>query len=57
MAQSFIGGEIEALVVRMAEENWDWGQRRIQSGLSNLQHKPRPKAKVKLCLCENYARA
>src|ERR1700688_1459687 len=29
-------GEIEALVVRMAEENRDWGYRRIQGALSNL---------------------
>jgi putative transposase len=28
--------EIEALVVRMAEENRDWGYRRIQGALSNL---------------------
>ncbi len=32
------GGEIEALVVRMAEENRDWGYRRIQGALSNLGH-------------------
>jgi putative transposase len=32
-------GEIEALVVRMAEENRDWGYRRIQGALSNLGHK------------------
>jgi putative transposase len=32
------GGEIEALVVRMAEENRDWGYRRIQGALSNLEH-------------------
>jgi putative transposase len=31
-------GEIEALVVRMAEENRDWGYRRIQGALSNLRH-------------------
>jgi transposase InsO family protein len=31
-------GEIEALVVRMAEENRDWGYRRIQGSLSNLGH-------------------
>ncbi len=30
--------EIEALVVRMAEENHDWGYRRIQGALSNLGH-------------------
>ena len=29
-------GEIEALVLRMAEENRDWGYRRIQGALSNL---------------------
>jgi hypothetical protein len=29
-------GEIETLVVRMAEENRDWGYRRIQGALSNL---------------------
>ena len=29
-------GEIEALVVRMAEENRDWGYRRIEGALSNL---------------------
>ena len=28
--------EIETLVVRMAEENRDWGYRRIQGALSNL---------------------
>jgi putative transposase len=32
-------GEIETLVVRMAEENRDWGYRRIQGALSNLGYK------------------
>ena len=31
--------ELEALVVRMAEENRAWGYRRIQGALSNLKHK------------------
>ena len=31
-------GEIEALVVRMAEENRDWGYRRIEGALSSLVH-------------------
>jgi len=31
-------GEIEALVVRMAEANRDWGYRRIQGALSDLGH-------------------
>jgi len=31
-------GEIEALVTRMAEDNRDWGYRRIQGALSNLGH-------------------
>ena len=31
-------GEIEGLVVRMANENRDWGYRRIQGALSNLGH-------------------
>jgi transposase InsO family protein len=31
-------GEIEALVVRMAEENRDWGYRRIEGALCNLGH-------------------
>jgi len=30
--------EIEALVVRMAEENRDWGYRRIHGALTNLEH-------------------
>jgi len=30
--------ELEALVVRMANENRDWGYRRIQGALSNLGH-------------------
>src|SRR6516164_4924512 len=33
-----IAGEIEALVVRMAQENRDWGYRRIEGALSNLGH-------------------
>ena len=33
-----IGGEVEALVVRMARENRDWGYRRIKGALSNLGH-------------------
>jgi putative transposase len=32
--------EIEAVVVRMAEENRDWGYRRIQGALPNLGHEP-----------------
>jgi putative transposase len=31
--------EVEALVVRMAEENRDWGYRRILGALSNLGHR------------------
>ena len=31
-------GEIEDLVVQMAEQNRDWGYRRIQGALSNLGH-------------------
>jgi hypothetical protein len=31
--------EVESLVVRMAQENWAWGYRRIQGALSNLGHK------------------
>jgi putative transposase len=33
-----IAAEIETLVVRMAEENRDWGYRRIQGALFNLGH-------------------
>lgn len=33
-----VAGELEALVLRMAEENRDWGDRRIQGALSNLGH-------------------
>jgi len=32
------GGEIETLIVRMSEDNRDWGHRRIQGALSNLGH-------------------
>jgi putative transposase len=32
-------GEIEALVLRLAEENRDWGYRRLQGALSHLGHK------------------
>jgi hypothetical protein len=32
-------GVIEALIVRFAEENRDWGYRRLQGVLSNLGHK------------------
>jgi Homeodomain-like domain len=32
-------GEVEALVLRLAEENRDWGYRRIQGTLSHLGHK------------------
>src|SRR3954451_8184339 len=31
--------EIEALVIRLAEENRDWGYRRLQGALSHLGHK------------------
>src|ERR1700693_3539653 len=31
-------GEIEAMVIRLAEEKRDWGYRRIQGALSNLGH-------------------
>ena len=31
-------GEIEDLVIRMAEDNRSWGYRRIQGALSNLGH-------------------
>src|SRR5215469_10608527 len=31
-------GKIETLVIRMAEENRDWGYRRILGALSNLGH-------------------
>src|SRR3982750_316308 len=31
-------GEIEALVVRLAEENRNWGYRRLQGALSHLGH-------------------
>src|SRR3954463_6940471 len=34
-----IASAIEALVVRLAEENRDWGYRRIQGALSHLGHK------------------
>jgi putative transposase len=34
--------EIEELVVRIAQENRDWGYRRIQGALSNLGHKLAP---------------
>ena len=31
-------GEIEALVVRLAQENREWGYRRIEGAMSNLGH-------------------
>ena len=31
--------ELEALVIRMTEENRTWGYRRIQDAMSNLGHK------------------
>jgi putative transposase len=34
-----IAAEMEALVLRLAEENRDWGYRRIQGALSHLGHK------------------
>jgi hypothetical protein len=36
--RSRTAGEIEALVVRMAEQNRDWGYRRIEGALINLGH-------------------
>ncbi|HTF72681.1 MAG TPA: hypothetical protein VK638_59440, partial [Edaphobacter sp.] len=33
-----VAGEIEALVVRLAQENLDWGYRRIQGALLHLGH-------------------
>jgi len=36
--RSRTAGEIEALVVRLAEENRDWGYRRIEGALCNLGH-------------------
>jgi putative transposase len=34
--------ETEELVVQMAEQNRDWGYRRIQGALSNLGHRLAP---------------
>jgi hypothetical protein len=36
--RSRTAGAVEALVVRMAEENRDWGYRRIEGALCNLGH-------------------
>jgi putative transposase len=35
-----IVSEMESLVIRLAEENRDWGYRRIQGALSHLGHEP-----------------
>jgi helix-turn-helix protein len=40
--------EVETLVVRMAEENRDWGYRRIQGALSNLGHVLAPNTIAKI---------
>jgi HTH-like domain len=39
LGRPFTAAELEALVVRMAQENRTWGYRRIQGALANLGHR------------------
>jgi hypothetical protein len=48
--------EIEALVVRMAQENRNWGYRRIEGALSNLRHELPAAQSLQFCNYTGWSR-